>query len=74
MKAEPKVLVKEEGWKVGDIIRRESTPTDLTLLGLQTVEQDEAENYAKALLDLTRDVGSSLIVHSLAGGDILQTS
>jgi amino acid transporter len=74
VKAEPKVLVKEEGVRVGDIIRRESTPTDLTLLGLQAVEQDEAENYAKALLLLTQDVGSSLIVHSLAGGDILQTS
>jgi amino acid transporter len=74
VKAEPKVLVKDEGVKIGEIIRRESTPTDLTLLGLQTVEQDEAEDYAKALIELTQDVGSSLIVHSLAGGEILHTS
>ena len=72
--AEPKVLVRKGEEKVGDIIRRESTPTDLTLLGLQAVEEDEAENYAKSLIELTQDVGSSLIVHSLTGGDILQTS
>ena len=72
--AEPKVLVKTEGEKVGVIIRRESTPTDLTLLGLQTVEEEEAEDYATALIELTKDVGSTLIVHSLAGGEILQTS
>ena len=72
--AEPKVLVRKGEEKVGDIIRRESTPTDLTLLGLQAVEEDEAENYAKSLIELTQEVGSSLIVHSLTGGDILQTS
>ena len=72
--AEPQVLVRQGGEKVGDIIRRESTPTDLTLLGLQAVEEDEAENYARSLIELTQDVGSSLIVHSLTGGEILQTS
>ena len=72
--AEPKVLVRKEGETVGDIIRRMSTPTDLTLLGLLSVEEDEAENYAKSLIELTQEVGSSLIVHSLTGGEILQTS
>lgn len=74
VQAEPKCIVKQPGMKIGDIIRGESTPTDLVLLGLQAVEEDEAEDYARALLDLTQDVGSSLIVHSLAGGEILQTS
>ena len=74
VQAEPTVIVKEDGQTVGEIIRRQSTPTDLVFLGLQAVEEDEAEDYAKSLIELTKDVGSSLIVHSLAGGEILQTS
>lgn len=72
--AKPQVLVRKEGQKIGEIIRQESTPTDLVLLGLQAVERDEAEDYALSLIELTKDVGSSLIVHSLAGGEILETS
>ena len=72
--ADPTVLVKQDGQTVGEIIRQQSTPTDLVFLGLQAVEEDEAEDYAKSLIELTKDVGSSLIVHSLAGGEILQTS
>lgn len=74
VEAHPQVIVRKEGEKVGDIIRKQSTPTDLVLLGLQCVEEDEAESYAESLIELTKDVGSSLIVHSLAGGEILQTS
>jgi amino acid transporter len=74
VEATPKVIVRSEGQKIGDIIRDQSTPTDLVLLGLQTVERDDAENYACSLIELTKEVGSSLIVHSLAGGDILETS
>jgi len=74
VEAEPVVIVREEGEKVSDVIRKQSTPTDLVLLGLQAVEYEEAEDYAKSLIELTKDVGSSLIVHSLAGGEILETS
>lgn len=74
VEASPQVILRQDGERVGDIIRRESTPTDLVLLGLQAVEESDAEKYAQSLIDLTKDVGSSLIVHSLAGGDILETS
>lgn len=74
VEATPKVIVRAPQESVGDVIRRESTPTDLVLLGLQSVEEDQAEAYAGSLIALTKDVGSSLIVHSLAGGEILETS
>ncbi len=72
--AKPTVIVRAEGETIGDVIRIHSTATDLVLLGLQSVGHEDAEAYARSLIELTKDVGSSLIVHSIAGGEILETS
>ena len=71
--AVPKVIVMGEK-TIGEVIRDESTPTDLVLLGLAAPESEAAEKYAHSMIELTKDVGSTLVVHSLAGQDILETS
>lgn len=70
--ATPEALVRGDR-SVGDIIREESTKTDLVLLGLMAPDSEDAETYAASLIALTKDVGSALIVHSLEEDAILST-
>lgn len=70
--ADPEVLLKGDR-TINEIILEQSTEIDLVLLGLMAPSEEGAEAYAQSLIDLTSDVGSALVVHSLAEQGILET-
>lgn len=73
VEAEPEVLLQGER-TINEIILEQSTVTDLVLLGLWAPTEEGAEAYAQSLIDLTREVGSALVVHSLAEQGVLESS
>lgn len=73
VEAVPEVIVRGDR-TINEIILEQSTQTDLVFLGLMAPDAEGAETYAQSLLDLTKDVGSALIVHSLAERGVLETS
>ncbi len=62
--AEPHVIVAPEDEPFIDTVRRYSTDTDLTLLGMARPAPEQVESYAERLDGLVRSVGTVLLVHS----------
>jgi len=62
--ATPKIIVREKGEALTDIIQRESTTADLTIIGMRVPKEDEAEDYAKRLEMLIEAIGSVLLVRN----------
>ena len=47
-----------------DVIRRESSNTDLVILGIGTVEPRDAADFVDSINGLVADIGSTLLVHA----------
>ncbi len=62
--AEPHVIVAPEDEPFIETVRRYSTDTDLTLLGMARPAPEQVEGYAERLDGLVRSVGTVLLVHS----------
>ena len=56
-----------------ETLARESTATDLTILGMHRPELGEAESYSQRLNELADVIGTALLVHSADGEELLET-
>lgn len=64
VKAEPVVLVTPRDQDIAVTIRAQSRDTDLTLLGINRVDAEQAPAYAERLEGLISAIGTVMMVHS----------
>ena len=75
VQATPEAIVRDyPNEPVADVIRRNSTQADLTLLGLHVPDEDSAEQYSDRMHALVDAVGTVLLVHNSQPDDDLLTS
>lgn len=71
--AEPLVLVLPESTSIVHALREQGRKTDLTILGMNRPEEDEAERYSQRLAELADAIGTVLLVHSADEEELLDT-
>lgn len=70
--ADALVLVNEEQKSIAEMIKQESTDTDLTVLGLGLPKEGEEAVYAERINTLVEVVGSVLLVRNAEQYDLLE--
>jgi hypothetical protein len=62
VKAEPVVIVREPGQRIGDIMTQHKA--DLTIIGMHYPREEEVEAYSRRIHELVCDIGSVLLVRN----------
>lgn len=64
IEAEPDLIVNNEDLVFSEILKRESVSTDVTFIGLKSLEEDEVEEYADSLFNLATGSSSFIFVRN----------
>ncbi len=72
--ATPRIIVRPHGRPISELLSDYSTDADLSILGMQIPESDDAELYGERLNELVEAVGTVLLVYSAQPQDDLLAS